>query len=234
MSARALLERTDWSTTALGGRESWPAALSVVVDTVIDSQIPKVLMWGPDHVMIYNDGYREIAGDKHPAAFGGTVPDVWPEIWDWNRRVLEAGLAGRSETYRDQPMRLHRNGAMQDVVFDLFYTPIRDETGAFGGVLCTVIEHTERETVRGELRRSNDRFRAAVAAIHSTLWTNSAEGRMSGDQPGWSALTGQTREEYEGFGWADAVHPDDADASVVAWNEAVAARTTFVFEHRCA
>ena len=54
-----------------------------------------------------------------------------------------------------------------------------------------MIEHTERETVRGELRRSNDRFRAAVAAIHSTLWTNSADGRMSGDQPGWSALTGQ-------------------------------------------
>ncbi|MBB3936051.1 response regulator [Aureimonas phyllosphaerae] len=228
VTTRALLDRTDWQATSLGPRANWPAALSAVVDTVLDSQIPKVLMWGPDHVMVYNDGYREIAGDKHPAAFGGTVPDVWPEIWDWNRRVLETGLAGRAETYRDQPMRLHRNGALRDVVFDLFYTPIRDGNSGIGGVLCTVIERTEREG----LRRSNDRFRAAVAAIHSTLWTNSAEGRMSGEQPGWSALTGQTQAEYEGFGWAAAVHPEDADATVAAWNEAVATRSTFIFEHR--
>ncbi|RIY02444.1 response regulator [Aureimonas flava] len=230
--ARALLERTDWSATSLGPRAAWPVALSAVVDTVLDSQLPKVLMWGPDHVMIYNDGYREIAGDKHPAAFGGTVPAVWPEIWDWNRKVLASGLAGRAETYRDQSMRLFRNGALGDVVFDLFYTPIRGGDGAVGGVLCTVIEHTERESARHDLRRSNERFRAAVSAIHSTLWTNSAEGRMCGEQPGWAALTGQTQAEYEGFGWADAVHPEDADASVVAWNEAVAARATFVFEHR--
>ncbi|WP_061933862.1 response regulator [Aureimonas sp. AU22] len=232
VSARALLETTDWSATSLGPRENWAPALAIVLDTVLDSQIPKVLMWGPDHVMIYNDGYREIAGDKHPAAFGGTVPDVWPEIWDWNRKVIETGLAGQAETYRDQPMRLFRNGAFRYVVFDLFYTPIRNSEGAIGGVLCTVIEHTEREAARSGLRQSNERFRAAVAAIHSTLWTNSAEGRMSGDQPGWAALTGQTREEYEGFGWAAAVHPEDADATVVAWNEAVAARSTFVFEHR--
>ncbi|WP_279478960.1 response regulator [Aureimonas sp. SK2] len=232
VTARALLERTDWSATPLGPRATWSPALSIVVDTVLDSQIPKVLMWGPDHVMIYNDGYSEIAGSKHPAAFGGTVPTVWPEIWDWNRRILEAGFGGRSESYRDQPMRLFRNGSFCDVVFDLFYTPIRDVSGAVGGVLCTVIEHTEREAVRHDLRRSNDRFRAAVAAIHSTLWTNSAEGRMSGEQPGWSALTGQTEAEYEGFGWASAVHPDDADASIAAWNEAVATRSTFVFEHR--
>jgi PAS domain S-box-containing protein len=77
-----------------------------------------------------------------------------------------------------------------------------------------------------------DRFKAAVSAVRGVLWTNDAEGRMRGEQPGWSALTGQTRAEYQNHGWASAVHPDDAEASVDAWKEAVAERKTFVFEHR--
>ena len=55
---------------------------------------------------------------------------------------------------------------------------------------------------------------------------------MEGEQPAWGALTGQRYEDYQGYGWASAVHPDDAEPSIAAWNEAVAERKTFVFEHR--
>ena len=82
------------------------------------------------------------------------------------------------------------------------------------------------------LRRANDRFRAAITAVQGILWTNDATGRMVGEQPGWAALTGQSAAEYEGYGWAKAVHPDDTQPSIVAWNEAVARCETFVFEHR--
>ena len=76
------------------------------------------------------------------------------------------------------------------------------------------------------------RFRAAVQAVEGVVWTNDPNGAMQGDQPGWAALTGQSPDEYHGYGWAAAVHPDDAGPTIAAWNEAVAARTTFVFEHR--
>jgi PAS domain S-box-containing protein len=82
------------------------------------------------------------------------------------------------------------------------------------------------------IQLGRDRFRAAVNAVRGVLWTNDATGRMTGEQPGWAALTGQSQAEYEGYGWANAVHPDDREASVAAWNEAVAERKTFVFEHR--
>jgi PAS domain S-box-containing protein len=71
-----------------------------------------------------------------------------------------------------------------------------------------------------------------VKAVRGVLWTNDAQGRMSGPQPGWSALTGQDEAARAGFGWADAVHPDDRADSVARWQEAVAARATFVHEHR--
>ncbi|MBB3996459.1 hybrid sensor histidine kinase/response regulator [Aureimonas pseudogalii] len=229
---RALLASVDWASTPLGSRESWPAGLRIVVDSVIDSPVPKVLMWGRDPVMLYNDGYIDIAGGNHPRAFGASVREIWPEIWDWNRRIVEAGLEGQTQAFRNQQMVLHRNGAAETVFFDLFYTPIHDEGGAVGGVLCTVIENTEQVLAEQQLFRANERFRAAVEIVHATIWTNGADGRMGPDQPGWGRLTGQSPAEYEGFGWADAVHPDDAPGTVTAWNEAVADRRLFVHEHR--
>lgn len=83
-----------------------------------------------------------------------------------------------------------------------------------------------------DLRASEEKFRAAVNAVQGVVWTNDPSGQMRGEQPGWAALTGQSREQYEGFGWSSAVHPDDAQATIDAWNEAVRARTTFIFEHR--
>ena len=92
-------------------------------------------------------------------------------------------------------------------------------------------EAMERSRSEKALRVSDERFRAAVSAT-GVLWTNDPEGRMAGEQPAWSALTGQTRDEYQGYGWSTAVHPDDAQPSIDAWNAAVAERRTFVFEHR--
>ena len=92
--------------------------------------------------------------------------------------------------------------------------------------------HIERTRSEAGLRQSEARFRGAVHAVQGVLWTNDPEGRMKGAQPGWAALTGQAPEEYQDFGWAKAVHPEDAQATTNAWIAAVAARTTFVHEHR--
>ncbi|WP_333999506.1 hybrid sensor histidine kinase/response regulator [Sphingomonas aurantiaca] len=69
-------------------------------------------------------------------------------------------------------------------------------------------------------------------AVHGVLWTNSPDGRMIGEQPGWAALTGQSIDAYQNFGWADAIHPDDVAATIKAWTSAVLAKSMFVFEHR--
>jgi PAS domain S-box-containing protein len=92
--------------------------------------------------------------------------------------------------------------------------------------------HVERVGAEAELRASNERFRAAIQAISSVLWTNDAEGRMVGDQPGWESLTGQTFEEYQGYGWTRVLHSDDVEPTLKAWQAAVAERKMFVCEHR--
>ncbi len=90
----------------------------------------------------------------------------------------------------------------------------------------------EAAAIREQERRIADRYRALVKATGDVVWTNSPTGEMSGPQPDWCAYTGQTEEETKGYGWASAVHPEDAQPTILAWQHAVKTRTMFVFEHR--
>ncbi|HEX8604099.1 MAG TPA: PAS domain-containing protein [Pseudoduganella sp.] len=167
-----LVRAFDWAATALGAPGSWTPALRTTVDIVLNSPIAMVLMWGPQHVMVYNDGYAEIAGARHPAALGGTVPGIWPEVWDWNRAILEAGLRGETRQHPATPLTLLRNGVPENVFFDLFYTPVHDVDGKVGGVLCTVVDVTrrvqmeqERERDRAALHQQNRRLREETGLL---------------------------------------------------------------------
>ncbi len=227
-----LISSFDWSTTPLGPIERWSLELRATVQNIVNSPVAKVLMWGPDHRLIYNDAYRDIIADRHPQLMGAPTAEALPEVWDWNRPILEAGYRGELVSHRDVPMVLNLEGSAHSFIFDLHYTPVYDACGDVGGVMCTVIDQTARVAIERELAASYRRFRMAMNAVHGVLWTNSADGRMVGEQPGWAALTGQSFEQYQNFGWADAVHPEDREGSVQTWNEAVAAKAMYVHEHR--
>ncbi|MEO6219387.1 MAG: PAS domain S-box protein, partial [Ginsengibacter sp.] len=110
--------------------------------------------------------------------------------------------------------------------------PLFDEEGKVSMVLVTSTDITVQKNAEEKIRQSEERFQAAVAAVEGILWTNNANGEMEGEQPGWAMLTGQTFEEYQGYGWSSAVHPDDAHPTMDAWNETVKEKKIFIFEHR--
>jgi PAS domain S-box-containing protein len=90
---------------------------------------------------------------------------------------------------------------------------------------------TERTVPIAEVLRSEARLRALVESDSVMVWTTDAQGIVE-DMPGWRRLTGQTPEQVRGTGWADAIHPDDRDATARAWVGAVERRTTYRAEYR--
>jgi hypothetical protein len=70
----------DWAASALGAEEEWTPTLRSAVSTCLNSRFPTLLMWGPELVMVYNDGYAPMLGARHPSALGRPAPEVWADI----------------------------------------------------------------------------------------------------------------------------------------------------------
>ncbi|MGH9903514.1 MAG: GAF domain-containing protein, partial [Pyrinomonadaceae bacterium] len=62
--------------------------------------------------------------------------------------------------------------------------------------------------------------------------TRSPEGEFVSDQPSWSLYTGQTFDDLKGWGWLDAVHPEDRRRTREVWSGAVAGRTLYEVGYR--
>ena len=171
----------------------------------------------------------------HAIDGGEAARDWWrarvhPDDRAATEAALDAAIAG-SESSWAADYRFERADGSYAPVYDRG-SILRDGSGRAVRMIGAMLDLTERRAHEAELRASNARFQAAVAAIDGYLWTNTPEGEMQGDQPGWHALTGQTEPDYRGYGWTGAVHPDDVPASVEVWQRAVATRTMYVHEHR--
>ncbi len=96
--------------------------------------------------------------------------------------------------------------------------------------LVQKIEHFEESDVG--LRLGEQRYRSLVEVITEIVWNTPASGEFEVEQPRWSEFTGQTFAELRGWGWLNAVHPDDQPETARIWSAAVASRSLYVVEHR--
>jgi two-component sensor histidine kinase/PAS domain-containing protein len=163
----ALIRAKDWSKTPLGDPAHWPSSLTLVVNLLLASGFPMAVRWGPDFVMIYNDGYRPILGDKHPRALGLPFREVWPEVQTELFALHESILSGERSAFfqEDLLLRIQRHGSQwEDARFTISYSPIPDDSAAsgVGGVLITVVETTNRVLLEETLRKSEERYRSAM------------------------------------------------------------------------
>ena len=102
----------DWAGTGLGDIASWPASLRVSVNLILASDFPSCLFWGPDMLMIYNDAYLPLMGQK-PDALGRPLAVVWSEIWDDIVPILDRAWQGSSTFIEDFPLMVDRDGQMR-------------------------------------------------------------------------------------------------------------------------
>ncbi|KRB21945.1 hypothetical protein ASD99_06925 [Mesorhizobium sp. Root695] len=152
-----LIAAFDWASTSIGPIEDWPQSLKTAVSLILRSNVPIVMLWGEDGVMIYNDAYSEFAGGRHPRLLGSKVREGWPEVAAFNDNIMKVCLAGGTLAYRDQMLTLNRTGKPEQVWLDLDYSPVLDESGEPAGVIAIVIETTAK--VAAERWQSSERDR---------------------------------------------------------------------------
>ena len=179
-----LIRELDWSATPLGPRNGWPNSLCTVVNLVLANTFPMAILWGSELTLIYNDGYRVIAGGKHPQALGHSTRNIWPEVWEFNKPIFEKVMT-RGETVHldDQLFHISRHGYMEDAYFTFSYSPILTEDGTVGGTLVTLVETTQaaQNTLKllDAVREEKDRLTSLISSISDEVWFADIEKRIT-------------------------------------------------------
>ncbi len=155
-----LIARFDWAATSLGPIAAWPQSVKSTVSLILHSTFPIATMWGEAGIMIYNAGYAEIAGGKHPALLGTEVRAAWPEARDFNDEVMRVCMSGNTLHYADQEITLNRNGRDEQIWFNLDYSPIIGELHLPVGVMAMVADTTDKVRVERFLQGERTRLQA--------------------------------------------------------------------------
>ncbi len=198
---------------------------------------------GREHrFVLCNPRQRQFLGGKDVT--GLTLREAMPELagqglFEAMDRVYATGEAFVGKEF---PVRLGGQGKdlpSAETYFDFVYQPLRNAEGLVEGVASFAFDVTDqvlaRRTVEELLRdmaRSEERFRAFLTSTSEIIWDMPPEGAFDSDQPGWRAFTGQAREELLGWGWLNAVHPEDRELMECSWRQAVAEATPYQGEVR--
>ncbi|WP_198384645.1 sensor histidine kinase [Roseomonas sp. KE2513] len=98
--------------------------------------------------------------------------------------------------------------------------PIRDEEGHVVRVAGIVQDVSDIEEAREALEGEKERFRTLAEGIPQLVWRSCDEGRWTWASPQWRDYTGQSQESSHGWGWLEAVHPDDRERTMASWHAA--------------
>jgi PAS domain S-box-containing protein len=153
-----LIAAHDWAATGLGPMSDWPQSLQTIVRVMLSSRYAMWMGWGEDLVFLYNDAYRnETLGAKHPWALGKPAREVWAEVWQAAGPRAEKVLRTGEATWdAEMLLFLERNGFAEETYHTFSYSPIPDDAGGIGGMLCVVTEVTERVIGERRLRTLRD------------------------------------------------------------------------------
>lgn len=156
-----------WSQTALGPPEAWPQSLKTSIRILLNSRQPMAVWWGEQHINLYNDNYAAFLCAKHPAALGQPASSVWPEVWEQLAPHAESARSCDAGTYDEaQPLIVLRNGYLEEIYLTVAYSPLLNDDGSFGGILCSVSDETTR--VIGERQQTLlDELAARIAAART-------------------------------------------------------------------
>ncbi len=159
---------------------------------------------------------------------GKTDFDLFPVETAKQRRDNDLAVLAADKTVEVQETLLHDDGEHDWMSLKF---PVEHTSGGklLAGMSLDITSSKRAETA---LRQSEERYRTLVAALTSVVWTTDAEGAFVTPQPSWSAYTGQSWPEQAGWGWAEALHPDDREQVNEAWTRSLLHRTIYELEAR--
>jgi PAS domain S-box-containing protein len=182
----------------------------------------RVLYASPSTVRVLGYTPEEMAGIN---AFDVVYPDDLPLV----HGTLQELLARPGESLTAQVRIRHKDGSyrwIEALATNLLADP------DIGAIVANYRDITERKRFDEELRQSELRYSTLAEAIPGVLFTNLPDGWSDYTSRRFYEYTGMPPGSAEGFGWMEALHPEDAEPAQALWKECLRDGKPFEMQYR--
>ena len=177
-----------------------------------------------------SEGGQRALGITDMAAY---LDAVWAESFepDW-RAAAHAAVeaAANGQTGRFEGSLTTAKGELR--WWDSVLTPISGKDGRAERVLAVSRDITDLRVTRERMHESETRFRNMADNAPVMMWVTDPSGFCTYLNARWYEFTGQAPAAGEGYGWLDAVHPDDRPIAKDAFVSANAERRDYRVDFR--
>lgn len=146
------------------------------------------------------------------------------------RMHLEAGFYSAQST----PL-ISRSGktiGMVSIHWRKYHRPTERELQFLDLLARQAADLIEQMQAQAVLRESEAQLQSIANLVPDLLWDSEPDGSTNWYNHRWMEYTGQTFEQAIGWGWSDAIHPDDRATSARRYHEAVQQGVQLQQEHR--
>ncbi len=175
-----------------------------------------------------NDAYLDLIGyqrgelDEAMLSWGGVPAGESP--------LSESALLELAETGVSKPFeRTYINTAGKDVPVLVSAAKLLDDQNQ---VVVYVTDLTQSKRAEAALRESESRFRVLSECMPQKVWIARPDGQVDYVNNMLVEYAGVPADQLMEWGWQKLIHPDDTQAHLEAWKQAVSSGELFEIEHR--
>lgn len=198
--------------------------------TIIDANAAYLRATGTEHAAIVGRGLFEVFAENPEDPDANGVSNLCASL----KRVL---VTQKADAMMVQRYDIRKpSGSFEERHWRPLNTPILGSDGEVAHIVHTV------EDVTGDVvehRRATDALHSSEARFHNLadhapvmMWVTDPSGHCTYLNRRWYEFTGQTEENALGFGWLDAVHPDEQRRAKETFVSANAKRAPYQIECR--
>jgi PAS domain S-box-containing protein len=110
---------------------------------------------------------------------------------------------------------------------------VREDGSGSREFIGAVTDITERKAAEEKILCNERELRTLIDVMPAYVGTCLPDGTADFLSQNWLEYSGQTREEAMGWGWAGALHPDDADRVLANWRAGLDSGEPVEMEFRC-
>jgi PAS domain S-box-containing protein len=157
----------------------------------------------------------QVASSRRPILVKDVaVQNDWVVRPEWAKREEISSFAGHPLIFR---------GKLLGVIGVFSRQPLSQQEfiwlGLFANQAAVAIANASAEEA---LRASEGNLAAIINTIPTTAWTTRPDGHCDFLNRGWLDYAGVAAEQAQGWGWVEAIHPDDREKLVEEWQSCLA------------